>query len=455
MNIKYGVTLIGTGYVGLVTATCFAKIGLNKKENIELIVYCNDIIEEKINIIKKGISPFFEKDFEPLLKEVIEKNVLIPELNLEKLTELSDIIYICVGTPSKPSGEADLSFIEDVAKNLGHSLQNITDYKRICVKSTVVPETTRFLFGKTLEENSGKKIGKDFGLLFIPEFLREGNAVEDTMNPDRIIIGEMNKKDGDYMENFYKLLFDDVPILRMSIESAEMVKYVANCFLATKISFTNEIASISETIQNVDVGEVMKGVGLDSRISPKFFNAGPGFGGSCFPKDVSAFISFAEKRDYLPIILKSVLEKNLEQANHVVELARSLVTSFKEKTISILGLSFKPGTSDMREAPSIKIINKILESEPKLIRAFDPVANDEAKKVFGDKIEYSESIEACLKDSDLCIIVTEWNEFQSLNPSMMKQLMKSNNIVDARRILDLNIFKDEFNIKIIGKGILS
>ncbi len=454
LNKRFEITFIGTGYVGLVTGACFAKIGLNK-ENLDIIVNCYDIIEDKISLIKQGISPFYEQDFEDMLKEVVKKKVLIPTINLEKSVENSNIIFICVGTPPKPSGEADLTYIKEAAKNLGIALKKVSSYKIICVKSTVVPETTRKLFGKILEENSGKKIGKEFGLMFIPEFLREGNAVFDTMKPDRIIIGTMNQKDGSYMKNFYESIYDNVPILLMSLESAEMVKYVSNCFLAMKISFTNEIASISEKILNVDIDEVMAGVGLDSRISPKFFRSGAGFGGSCFPKDVSAFVSFAKERDYDSKILKSVLEKNYEQALHVVDLARSLITSFKGKIISILGLAFKPGTSDMREAPSIKIINKILEESPSQIIAYDPVAIEEARDVFGNKITYAESIDECLKGSDILIIVTEWDEFSKLTPDRLKNLMNARNIVDGRRILNPELFSKDFSLKVIGRGILS
>ena len=455
MSEKYRITFIGTGYVGLVSAACFAKIGLKKKDKLDLIVYTNDIIENKINSIKKGISPFYEENFNSILKEVIDKRVLIPELNLETCMQNSDILYICVGTPSKPTGEVDLSFIKNVAKNLGEIMKKTGSYKRFCVKSTVVPETTRNVVGKTIEEISGKKIGKDFGLLFIPEFLREGNAVEDTLKPDRIIIGELYENDGKFMEKLYKILYNDVPMLRMNIESAEMVKYVSNCFLATKISFSNEIASIAESTQNVDVGDVMRGVGLDSRIAPRFFNAGAGFGGSCFPKDVSAFISFSRERDYEPKLLQSVLDKNKDQAFHVVDLARSLLTTFKDKTIAILGLSFKPGTSDMREAPSIKIINKILQESPKLIKAYDPVAIEEAKSYFGQKITYAETIEHCLIDSNICIIVTDWPEFRNLTPDLLNKLMKDKNLVDARRIIDPKKFLSDFKVRIIGLGIFN
>jgi len=454
MKKRFQITFIGTGYVGLVTGACFALIGL-EKEQLEIIINCNDIDEEKINLIKKGTSPFYEKDFEDILKEVIEKKVLIPSTNLDIAVGKSDIIFICVGTPPTPSGEADLSFIKNVAKSLGESLKNVNSYKVVCVKSTVVPETTRNLVGKILEENSGKKIGIDFGLTFIPEFLREGNAVLDAMNPDRIIIGTMNEKDGKYMKEFYQSFSDNIPILLMSLESAEMVKFVSNCFLATKISFTNEIASISEQVLNVDIDEVMNGVGLDSRISPRFFRAGAGFGGSCFPKDVSAFVSFAKERKYKSIVLDSVLKKNYEQALHVVDLARSLVKDFKGKTVAILGLAFKPGTSDMREAASIKIINKILEESPLSIKAYDPVAIDEAKEVFDDKITYAKNVEECLKGSDICLIVTEWEEFSKLTPDKFTNLMNTKNIVDGRRILDPKLFSKEFNLKVIGRGILS
>ena len=454
MGKKFEMTFIGTGYVGLVTGACFAKIGL-AKDDLDIIVNCNDIDEEKINLLKQGTSPFYEKDFDIILKEVVDKKLLIPSIDLDESVETSDVIFICVGTPSKPSGEVDLTFIKNAAKNLGKSLKKVNSYKIVCVKSTVVPETTRTLFGKILEEHSEKVIGQDFGLMFIPEFLREGNAVFDTMNPDRIIIGTMNDKDRDFMKDLFQSLYDDIPVLVMSLESAEMVKYVSNCFLATKISFSNEIASIAEQVINVDIDEVMKGVGLDSRISPSFFNSGAGFGGSCFPKDVSAFVSFAKQRNYDSKILQSVLDKNYEQALHVVDLARSLIKSFKGKIVSILGLSFKPGTSDMREAPSIKIINKILEEGPKSIIAYDPVATEEAKHVIGEKITYAKTIDECLKGSNICIIVTEWEEFSQLTPEQLKNLMIDKNIVDGRRILDSKSFSKDFNLKVIGRGILS
>jgi UDPglucose 6-dehydrogenase len=329
------ISIIGTGYVGLVAAACSADKGF------EVITSSHD--EDKVKTINKGRAPFYEKGLDEIVERAVKKGTLRAVIGREEAILNSDISFIAVGTPSLPDGSADLTFIKRTALEIGKALKKRGDYHLVVARSTVVPGTTRTVIKPLVEKESGKKAGLDFGLCMSPEFLRQGNAVYDTLRPDRLVVGEFDTRSGDMLYDFYEQFYgkDSFPILRMNMESAEMVKYASNAFLATKISFINEIASICETVAGVDVYEVAKGVGLDSRISPKFLRAGSGFGGSCFPKDVKALIAFAKERDYEPNLLEEVLNKNIRQAMHVVELAESGLGTLQNKTIAILGLSFK------------------------------------------------------------------------------------------------------------------
>ena len=285
-----------------------------------------------------------------------------------------------------------------------------------------------------------------------PEFLREGSAVHDAQHPDRIVIGEHDKKSGDTLQNLYQKLHEEpIPTIRTNLPTAELIKYANNAFLATKISYINTIANICEKIPGADITTVAHGIGLDQRINPRFLNAGLGYGGSCFPKDVKAIIAFSNKLGYTPTLLEATHEVNEKQANHTVEKAKNNLKELKGKTIAVLGLAFKPDTDDMREARSIPIINQLLH-EGATVTAYDPVAISTAKSIFGDKINYASSAINCLKDADCCIIVTEWNEFKQLKPEDFKQHMKQPILIDGRRIYNPTEYTKKLEFAATGLG---
>jgi len=440
----YKISIVGAGYVGLCTAVCFANRGY--KTTI------SDIREESIELIQRGSSPFYEPHLNELLKKAIESGNLRTILDREGAVLDSEITFIVVGTPSKLDGNVDLQYIKNSARETGEALRKKDGYHLVVVKSTVPPGTTEHVVRFMLEKKSGKKAGKDFGLCMNPEFLREGSAIHDTLKPDRVVIGEYDERSGETLEAFYKDFYNGrVPILRMNPASAEMVKYASNTFLATKISFINSIANVCERVPNIDVTQVAKAVGMDHRISPHFLDAGAGFGGSCFPKDVKALVSFSKNLGYRPSLLESVLEVNEGQAKRMVELARQELRSLKGKKVAILGLSFKPNTDDMREAPSIRIMNLLLK-EGASVCAYDPVATEKAKAIFKGKIDFARSSIECLKNADCCMIVTEWNEFRDLKSRTFLKHMRIPLVVDGRRIYDPSEFSRELKYLAVGLG---
>ena len=339
------ISIIGTGYVGLVTGACFAELGHN--------VTCVDVMKEKIDLINNKKSPIYEEGLEEILQKNVGKN-LFATLDLKKAVLSTDITFICVGTPPREDGSIDLKNIKESAEQIGSSLKAKKNYHLIVIKSTVVPGTT-WQIKKIIEKFSGKK---NFGICMNPEFLREGKAIYDFLHPDRIIIGEYDKKSGNILYEIYKDF--SCPILRVDLKTAEMIKYASNAFLATKISFINEIGNICKKL-GIDVYKVAEGVGLDSRISPKFLKAGCGFGGSCFPKDVKALAAKAKELGYTPILLESILEINKNQPLRMIELLRNKIGKLENKKIGILGLAFKPGTDDIRESPAIEIIKRLIK----------------------------------------------------------------------------------------------
>ncbi|MGB7064379.1 MAG: nucleotide sugar dehydrogenase, partial [Syntrophobacteria bacterium] len=355
------------------------------------------------------------------------------------------------------SGEPDLRLIKKTAVAIGKALKEKESYTLIVTRSTVAPGTTRDLILPLLEEHSGKKAGENFGICMSPEFLRQGAAVHDTRFPDSVVIGELDERSGDVLEHFCNQVYkgQNIPILRMNLESAEMVKYGRNTFLAMNISYINEMSRLAETIKGVDIYEVVKGIGADWRINPAFLNAGCGYGGSCFPKDVKALISFARTRGIEPQLLEAVEEVNEQQAAHMVAIARQeLGGSLKGKRFALLGLSFKPGTDDMREAPSIKIANHLYAQEADIV-AYDPKAITNAQERFirdTIKISYAGSIEDCLKEAECCMILTEWEEFKSITPSMFNKYMKRSVIIDGRRIYNSDMHNLVDRYRGIGLG---
>lgn len=438
MSTKPRIAILGTGYVGLVAAAVFADRGFD--------VLTSSQDKAKVNTINKGISPFFENDLEPIITRTAKNGKLKAVYGREEAVLNSDICFIAVGTPSLMSGEADLSLIKETAVFIGKALKDKKEYMLIVARSTIVPGTTRNIITPLLEQHSGKKAGKDFGVCMSPEFLRQGAAVDDTSNPDSVVIGEFDKRSGDMLENFCNQLYagQKVPVLRMNLESAEMVKYGRNTFLAMNISYINEMAKIAESIPGIDIYEVVKGIGADWRINPAFLNAGAGYGGSCFPKDVKALISFAQLRNIEPALLETVEEVNLQQASHVVSLAQQELGTLKGKKIALLGLAFKPGTDDMRESAAIKVANHLF-SQDAVVVAYDPVAIPNAKNKFIKdtiKISYAETAEACLKGADCCIILTEWDEFKKMSADIFNKAMKRSVIIDGRRIYN-EAFRDK------------
>jgi len=415
--MKIGV--IGTGYVGL-TLACLADYG-------------NEIVfvgrsQGKIDNLKGGILPIFENGLGEILSRNLERKRISGTTNYTGLKE-TEIIFICVGTPSLNDDSIDLSQIKAVSENLGNLIKQTDDYKVIVVKSTVVPGTTRNVVTPILEQLSGKKAGKDFGVCMNPEFLREGEGVQDFLNPDKIVIGGYDKKSSSALINLYNFYDSRIPRILTNLNTAEMIKYAQNAALATRISFINEIANICERF-GVDVYEVSHAISLDSRIGPKFLNAGAGFGGSCFPKDVKALLSAAKFVDVNPILLDAILTVNEIQPYRMVELAKKTLGDLDKKKIAVLGLAFKADTDDMREASSIPIINSLLK-ENAIVRVYDPQAMENAKKIFGNSLEYCSSKEECLMNADLCMVVTEWDEFKELDLSVIKCP-----IVDGRRVFD-------------------
>jgi len=443
---KPRISVMGIGYVGMCTAVGFASKGY------KVIASTHDA--EKTAKINKGIPPFYEPHLQELLEKTIRDGYLKCLHNQPDEAILqTDLTFNAVGTPSKPDGSINLQYIEQSTQKIGKALNKKDTYHVVVIKSTVVPGTTQNTVKPILEKQSGKNCGSDFGLCMNPEFLRQGSALEDTLNPDRIVIGEHDKTCGDTLESLYRDFYGEKapPTIRTSLSTAELIKYANNAFLATKISFINSIANICEKIPEADVNIVAKSIGLDKRIGPSFLNAGLGYGGSCFPKDVKALIAHSKTLGYNPELLDAVENINKTQPYKAVQLCKKFLGDLKGKKIAILGLSFKPNTDDMREARSIPIINQLLK-EGANITAFDPVAVPVAKTIFENKIQYASSTIECLKNADCCLLVTEWDEFKKLNPEDFKQNMRDPILIDGRRIFDPEKFSQELRFAAVGRG---
>ncbi|MBO06267.1 MAG: UDP-glucose/GDP-mannose dehydrogenase family protein [Candidatus Woesearchaeota archaeon] len=418
------ISVIGTGYVGLATATVFAELGND--------VIGADIDKDKIDKLNNGIMPIFE----PGLQELVERNVKEKRLrfthNNKEVIGHGDVIFICVGTPPKDNWEVELKYVENVALEIA---QNIRSYKVIVHKSTV-PVETGDKVKKIIKDNIKENV--DFDVVSNPEFLREGTAIEDTLEPDRIVIGADSKKAIEIMKKLYSPI--KAPLIITDIRSAELIKHASNAFLATKISFINSVARICE-LSGADVEKVADGVGYDKRINRYFLNAGIGYGGSCFPKDSQAFVKIAEKYGYDYKLLKATNEINEDQKKHFVGMVKKALNSLNDKKIGILGLSFKPNTDDMRFAPSIYIIQE-LQKEGGKIKAYDPEAMEKAKTIFSD-VEFGKDPYEIAKDSEVLLILTEWNEFKELDLKKIKSLMKTPLIIDGRNIYNPEDIKKE------------
>ncbi|HEX6126737.1 MAG TPA: UDP-glucose/GDP-mannose dehydrogenase family protein [Pyrinomonadaceae bacterium] len=414
------IAVIGTGYVGLVTGACFAEFGVD--------VTCVDVDTTKIEKLNRGVIPIYE----PGLDQIVEKNVKAGRLHfttdIRSAVTGAKVVFLAVGTPPKEDGSPDMSFYKQAAKDVAEAMN---DYKVLVTKSTVPIGT-----GKWLREfvTENLKTKTDFGVASNPEFLREGAAIDDFMRPDRVVIGSNEDQAVEVMKELYRPLYlIETPIVITSLEAAELIKYAANAFLATKITFINEIANLCDAI-GCDVHDVARGMGMDNRIGRKFLHPGPGYGGSCFPKDTRALTTVADQFGVETRIVDAVIEANERQRDAMIPKIESLVGGLDGKKIGVLGLSFKPETDDMRESPAIDIVHTMIERGA-TVRAYDPVAMNEAKH-FLNGIEYASDEYDAIDGADALVIITEWNQFRALDMEKVKQLLKAPKIADLRNIYE-------------------
>ena len=439
---NFKISFIGLGFVGLSTAVVIAKkgfktIGVDKDES-------------KINSLKKIKSPFFE----PNLKNYLEDST--GNGNLKFTTQItedvlgSDIIFICVGTPTKQNGSIDLSYLKQALKELANKVRKFSKKKHlIVIKSTIIPETTK---KEVIPIFKDLMIAKKVNVVTNPEFLREGQAIKDVLRPHLIVIGEYGNEGTKILERFYEKVYgkEIAEIIKTDPTTAEMIKYANNSFLATKISFINSLANICQRLPGTDINIIANAIGRDPRIGSLFLQSGPGFGGSCLPKDITALVNFSRKfKNDSDILLNAVREVNKRQPQKIIKLLEDNNLLQQGNVISILGLAFKKNTDDIREAVSLDIVKKLLKKNVK-IKVHDPMATDNFKKIFVNKIQYLDRFKDCISNSDVCIILTEWDEYKKLRSDDFIQLMNKPNLIDARRIFDSKKFEEKLNYFAIG-----
>jgi len=434
------ITIVGTGYVGLVSGTCFAEVGID--------VTCVDVNQAKIENLKNGISPIYEPGLDIMIARNVEKNRLMFTTDLSSCVNDSDVIFIAVGTPPDEDGSADLKYVLEVAHTIG---QHMNRHLLVATKSTVPVGTAHKVRNAIQKELDIRKLHINFDVASNPEFLKEGDAINDFMKPDRIVVGVESTIAEEIMTKLYKpFTLNGHPVIFMDVPSAEMTKYAANSLLATKISFINDLANLCEIV-GADVNMVRKGIGSDTRIGNKFLYPGIGYGGSCFPKDVKALIKTADKNGYPMRILQAVEDVNDDQKLVLFnKLKKYYAGKLKGMTIALWGLSFKPQTDDMREAPSLVLIEKLLKAGCK-VKAYDPVAMDETKRRLGDTVILCKDPYEAVMDADALFLVTEWTEFRYPNWTVVKKLLKKPVVFDGRNIYDRQeLQKLDFDYYCIG-----
>ena len=435
------IAIVGTGYVGLVTGTCFAEIGVN--------VICVDTNSEKIEALNQGIIPIYENGLEDMVHRNTKAGRLQFTTSLESCLDEADVIFSAVGTPPDEDGSADLSYVLEVARTIG---RNMKKYVLVVTKSTVPVGTAKKVRTAIQEELDKRGIQIEFDVASNPEFLKEGNAVADFMSPDRVVVGVESERAKELMSKLYKpFLLNNFRVIFMDIPSAEMTKYAANSMLATRISFMNDIANLCELV-GADVNMVRSGIGSDTRIGRKFLYPGIGYGGSCFPKDVKALIKTAEQNGYQMRVLQAVEEVNEQQKSILFEkLQRHFCSDLHNKTIALWGLAFKPETDDMREAPSLILINKLLNIGCK-VRVYDPAALKECRRRIGDSVYYATDMYDAALDADALMLVTEWKEFRLPSWAVIKKAMRTPVLLDGRNIYEKKEIEElGFTYHCIGK----
>jgi len=425
------ISVIGTGYVGLVSGTCFADMGYE--------VMCIDVDKKKIDMLKKGILPIYEPGLEELVLRNSKEGRLHFSTDIKSAVDFADIVISAVGTPTDKNHRADIKSVIEVAKSFG---ENVSKYTVFVTKSTVPVGTNEMCKEIISKEIKKRNVKVDFDIVSNPEFLREGCAIKDTITPDRIVVGVESEKAKKMMEKLYKpIVRTGKPLMITDIKSAEVIKYAANSFLATKISFINEMSNFCECI-GADITEVAKGIGLDGRIGSRFLHAGIGYGGSCFPKDVQALIQKGKEVFHNFKILEAVEEVNARQKERLFIHLKKVYPNLNGKKIAMLGLSFKPKTDDMRDAPSLVVIKKLLDDKAE-VSVFDPVAMNNTKIILkkdegirGNKVIFAENVFDCVRGADAVMLLTEWDEFRALDLKKIKELMKGNLLIDGRNVYD-------------------
>jgi len=437
---KIKISVVGLGFVGL------SLVVVNAVRGFHTIGV--DINEKKIRSLKSGKSDIFEPNLEKYLKKSLKSRNLEFTTDLRKAIMNSDLTFLTVGTPSTSLGTINLDFIKKATKQIHTILKEKSGYHVIVVKSTVIPQTTQLEILPILQDLIDRKT---VDVLVNPEFLREGSAINDLENPHLIVIGENNKKSGLFLEKYYRSFYSKLfEIIHTNLSTAEMIKYANNAFLATKISFINSIANICQKIPDADVTTVAAAIGKDPRIGSSFLNAGPGFGGSCLPKDLLALLKYSEKLGGTNTLLQAVKNVNDSQPKKIIELMKELKVCSRGKTVSILGLSFKKDTDDIRSAVSINVVKELTRRGLK-VRVHDPMAMNNFKTIFRNRINYCIGVKECLTNSDCCIILTDWDEYKRLVPSTFERNMSNPNIIDTRRVLNPTKFS-KLNFRAIGLG---
>ena len=419
--MKIGV--VGLGFVGLSLTSVLSSKGY---DTVGI-----DINKNKCKKISKGISPFFEPELEKILKNGLKKKLKI--INNFSLINNCDFLFVTVGTPQNTNGSIDLSIMKKAISTIGESLKKNKKKPIIFVKSTVTPGTMKKIILPILEKKSNKKAGKDFGLISNPEFLQESSAIKDTEFPHVVVLGGYQTKFMKKAKMFFMKLHPNIPIIITNHETAEMIKYANNSFLATKISFINQLSNICQKIPGANIDDIAKTIGLDPRIGKLFLNAGPGYGGSCLPKDMKALINFANISGINPILLNAVEEVNTKQLKQIIALTKQKLGNLSSKKITILGTAFKPDTDDIRDSIAIELIKKLLKMKPKII-IHDPKAMKNTKRIFEDKISYAKTIEDALSKSQCVIIMTQWKQYKKLNNNEFKYMTRKF-VIDCRRML--------------------
>lgn len=418
------IAIVGTGYVGLVSGTCFAEMGAH--------VTCVDVDAQKIQKLKDGIMPIYEPGLEELVKRNVEYGRLQFTTDLAEVLDDVEVVFSAVGTPPDEDGSADLKYVLAVARQFG---QNINKYTILVTKSTVPVGTAKKVKAAIQEELDKRGVSVPFDVASNPEFLKEGAAIKDFMSPDRVVVGTESEKAKEVMTRLYRpLMLQNFRVIFMDIPSAEMTKYAANAMLATRISFMNDVANLCELV-GANVDSVRKGIGTDTRIGSKFLYAGCGYGGSCFPKDVKALVHTGLDNDYHMEVIEAVERVNEKQKSIVYDKIIKAVGDVKGKTVAILGLAFKPETDDMREAPALVVIDKLLK-DGATVRVFDPIAIDECKRRIGDIVTYCENMYDAADGADVFALMTEWRQFRMPSWNVIKKVMKGNVVVDGRNIYD-------------------